>query len=100
MVQMAAKVTERLRPSAHKNHWSGSLSWVGGKFEDGPKDVEGQGSGPVGQVSMGAINTCEEADMRKVGEFGKLESPIFRGARKFQEDRMEVDAFGLDEWDE
>jgi len=32
---------------------------------------------------MGAIDTCQEADMRRVGEFGKMEGLIFRRSGKF-----------------
>jgi len=46
---------------------------------------------------MGPVATCEEADMRRVEnmENGKVH---FRESWKvFEEDRMEVDAFGLDD---
>jgi len=45
---------------------------------------------------MGAIDTCEEADERRAGESGKMDGLILGELESFEEDGMEVDAFGLD----
>jgi len=48
---------------------------------------------------MGAINTCEEADVEEQENLENWKVQFLEEQEIFEEDGIEVDAFGLDEWD-